>query len=166
MQDITPLLQKGVKMANEVNQVTKKKKWVPWAVGCSILAVLGLTVLCIVAVMVAILIPSFVNLTNSAEKALAETAIRNTVMAGETYRTENDGSYLGITAGALLEIDGNIRVVDGTPRATEVGISDISANRYVLTYAGESGYMYKATVTDGSVKLDFKTEGNSDLPLP
>lgn len=146
-------------------QTKEKKKWAPWLIGCGILVVIGLIVLCIAGILVAIMIPSFMTLTNSAEKALAETALRNVVAAGEIYRTDNDGSYLGMTAEKLIAIDDSLRVVDETPSATEVGLSDITADSYSLVYMGESGKTYKATVTDGSAKYDF-LDSNSDLPLP
>ena len=146
-------------------QTREKKKWVPWLIGCGILAVIGLIVLCIIGILLATIIPSFMAASNSAEKALAETALRNVVAAGEIYRTDNDGSYSEMTAGKLTAIDDSLRVVDETPSATEVGLSDVSTDSYILMYMGESGKKYKATVTNGSAEFDF-LDSNSDLPLP
>lgn len=146
-------------------QPQPKKKMTPWVIGCGILAILALVICCIVGIAFAIIIPNFMALTNSAEKALAQTAIRNAVTAAEQYRVENNGSYEGMTAEKLRAIDDTLRVVDESPSATQVGLSEVSANRFVLTYRGEDGQDYKATVTDGSVKYDFLL-GGSDLPMP
>lgn len=135
-----------------------------WVIGCIVLVVFVLLALCITAIAAAIAIPTFLGARNAAEKSQAETAIRNAAAGAEVYRTDNNGSYLGMRASDLMKFTDKVKIVDGTPGTDEVGLSEVDDFSYVLTYKGASGRTYKAKVSNGSVEFDFKTNTTPSSP--
>ncbi|MFA5867149.1 MAG: hypothetical protein WC891_04180 [Actinomycetota bacterium] len=91
---------------------------------------------------------------NAAEKALAQSSLRNVISAAEIYREEHDNVYEGLTA-AKIQNTVSEKVVDGMPKAGQVGIMDYNSDQLVLLFVGQSGSEYKVTVKSGSIEWDF-----------
>jgi hypothetical protein len=91
---------------------------------------------------------------NPAEKALAKASLEHVINAAEKFRGDNDDVYEGLTAakikGSLTET-----VVDGMPKANQVGIMDYNSDQLVLVFQGQSGQAYKATINAGIVTWGF-----------
>jgi hypothetical protein len=94
------------------------------------------------------------SLGDPAEKALAKTSLEHVFTAAETYREENDNVYEGLTA-AKIKKKISETVVDGMPKANQVGIMDYNSDQLVLLYLGKSGTEYKATIKAGVIEWDF-----------
>src|SRR6201982_4327065 len=60
-----------------------------------------LVVILIIGILAAIAIPTFLNQKSKANDASAESLARNAATAAETYATNNNGSYHGVSAGSL-----------------------------------------------------------------
>lgn len=127
----------------------KKRKWWLWLTGLLILVALLL-----VGIYSSGIMPGFSS-GDPAEKAKAESALRDVIKAAETYRSKNDGVYEGMTAAKLKDSVSKVEVVDGMPKAGEVGITDYNSQKCILVYVGKSGRTYIATDTDGSIEFNF-----------
>jgi hypothetical protein len=91
----------------------------------------------------------------AAEHAQAKAAFRTVVAAAESYRKANDSVYEGITAAKIKGQTGKVIVVDGYPKAGQVGISDYNSKRLVLMYLGKSGQEYVANIEAGNIEFNF-----------
>jgi type IV pilus assembly protein PilA len=94
-----------------------------------------LVVILIIGILAAIAIPAFLNQKSKANDAAAKTQVRTAETAAETYATENDGSYAGMTAVRLKEIEATLKAasaatfeLEGTPTATEYTVKSTSAS--------------------------------------
>ena len=135
---------------SEIQRTQKKKgKWWLWLTGLLVLAALLL-----VGIYFSGIIPGFSS-GDPAEEAKAESALRDVIKAAETYRLKNDDVYEGMTAAKLKDSVSKIEVVDGMPKAGEVGITDYNSQKCILVYVGKSGRTYIATDTDGSIEFNF-----------
>src|ERR1700756_3184328 len=63
-----------------------------------------LVVILIIGILAAIAIPTFLNQKSKANDASAESLARNAATAMETYATNNNGSYAGVTASTTNSI--------------------------------------------------------------
>lgn len=89
-----------------------------------------------------------------AEAALARTSLQHVIDAAEAYRNENDRVYEGLNA-AKLSGSVSETVVNGMPKAGQVGITDYNSKRLVLVYVGASGRDYKVTIKEGKIEWGF-----------
>lgn len=96
------------------------------------------------------------NAQSKAQDAAAEALLRTAVSAAEMYAANHDGSYSGMTAAALGQQVPNIDFIDGAPsKASQVGVSDVTKDSYVIMVKSESGKTFKATRKAGeSVVFD------------
>ncbi len=117
------------------------------------LAVIGLLAI-VLTIIAAAVIMFWPGGGDAAEAALAKTSLRNVISAAEIYREEHDNVYEGLTA-AKIQNSVSEKVVDGMPKAGQVGIMDYNSDQLVLLFLGKSGREYKATVKAGSIEWDF-----------
>jgi type IV pilus assembly protein PilA len=68
-----------------------------------------LVVILIIGILAAIAIPAFLNQKSKANDAAAKTQVRTAETAAETYSTENNGSYSGITLAKLQGIEPTLK---------------------------------------------------------
>jgi type IV pilus assembly protein PilA len=68
-----------------------------------------LVVILIVGILAAIAIPAFLNQKSKASDSNAETQVQTAQTAAETYATENEGSYKGLTAAILEKIEPTLK---------------------------------------------------------
>jgi type IV pilus assembly protein PilA len=67
-----------------------------------------LVVILIIGILAAIAIPSFLNQTSKAKDASAKELARSSQTAAETYATDHQGSYSGVSVAALNAIEPTI----------------------------------------------------------
>jgi type IV pilus assembly protein PilA len=92
-----------------------------------------LVVILIIGVLAAIAIPSFLNQKSKANDAAAKAQARTAETASETYSTDHNGEYTGLTVGELEKIEPTLKetssatiTVVGTPAASEYEIKSTS----------------------------------------
>jgi type IV pilus assembly protein PilA len=68
-----------------------------------------LVVILIVGILAAIAIPAFLNQKSKASDSNAETQAQTAQTAAETYATENEGSYKGLSAAILEKIEPTLK---------------------------------------------------------
>jgi len=100
-----------------------------------------LVVILIIGILAAIAIPAFLNQKSKAVDASAKELARTSQTTAETYATDHNGEYTGLTAKELNKLEPSIPIVAG-------------ANAYVVDPGGVAGvtgtaYEVTATATNG-----------------
>lgn len=114
-----------------------------------------MVVVLIIAILVAIAIPTFIGMRNRGYDAQAKSNLRNGVTAAQTYFTDNE-AYTGMDAAALTAIEGALTFADAGVVANTVVISGVSADDFTLTVTSTSGTAFTGIVTDnGPVVYNF-----------
>jgi type IV pilus assembly protein PilA len=110
-----------------------------------------LVVILIIGILAAIAIPSFLNQKTKANDAAAKELARTGQTAAETFATDHNGDYSGITAPSVLAaIEPTIQTASGNNNAylsAAVG----STTGYVVTAKSNSGNTYTITNASGTV---------------
>jgi type IV pilus assembly protein PilA len=88
-----------------------------------------LVVVLIIGILAAIAIPSFLNQKNKANDASAKSQVRTGETAAETFSTDNNGEYEGMTTAKLQAIE---QTLNDTSSATFTVVS-ASKNEYELS---------------------------------
>ena len=85
-----------------------------------------LVVILIIGILAAIAIPAFLNQKSKANDASAKTQARTAETAAETYSTENNGNYAGISKAKLEAIEPTLKetsqVTMGAPTEVSAGV--------------------------------------------
>jgi type IV pilus assembly protein PilA len=76
-----------------------------------------LVVILIIGILAAIAIPSFLNQKSKATDASAKELARTAQTAAETYSTDHNGSYTGLTVAALAAVESTIQTAAGNNNA-------------------------------------------------
>jgi type IV pilus assembly protein PilA len=87
-----------------------------------------LVVILIIGILAAIAIPAFLNQKSKANDAAAKVQVRTGQTAAETYSTDHNGSYLGMEAKNLQEIE---PVLSDTSAAT-FSVEGVTATGYTV----------------------------------
>jgi type IV pilus assembly protein PilA len=125
-----------------------------------------LVVMLILGLLAAIAIPSFFNQRDKARDADAKAAARTAQTAVETYATDNQGSYNGADAAALVNIE---QTLQGAALAvTETGGAGTAANAnsYRVAVTSDTGNVFWIDRAAGSgvVQLECTTESTDGCP--
>jgi type IV pilus assembly protein PilA len=99
-------------------------------------------VVAIIGILAAIAIPSFLNQKNKATDASAKELVRTAQTAAETYATDHNGDYSGVTPAALNAIEPTIQLGPGNNNAylnSTTGVTGASATGYTVTATSTSG---------------------------
>ena len=93
-----------------------------------------LVVILIIGILAAIAIPTFLNQKSKANDASAESLARNAATAMETYATNNNGSYAGVTAAQLNTITPALNVTTSTtqPYLSSAGVTGSSTSYQIV----------------------------------
>jgi type IV pilus assembly protein PilA len=128
-----------------------------------------LVVILIIGILAAIAIPAFLNQKSKANDAAAKTQVRTGETAAETYSTENDGSYLGMTKAKLQAIEATLNEtsaatfeVEGVPTSTEYVVKSTSAatgDVFKITRTAAGGITRSCTVANASNRGGCPTSG-------
>jgi type IV pilus assembly protein PilA len=109
-----------------------------------------LVVILIIGILAAIAIPSFLSQKSKATDASAKELARTAETTAETYSTDHEGLYTGMTAAALHTYEPSIQTAAGNGNA-------YLSNVTVAT--GNTGYEVTATATSGDT---FTIKRNSE----
>ena len=93
-----------------------------------------LVVILIIGILAAIAIPSFLNQKSKANDAAAKSQARTAQTAAETYSTDHNGEYTGLTVGELEKVEPTLKETSSatislgsvTPTATEYEVKSTS----------------------------------------
>src|SRR5689334_15726196 len=91
-----------------------------------------LVVILIIGILAAIAIPSFLNQKSKAQDSQAKVIARTAQTAAETYATNNNGSYTGVSTANLNTIEPTL-ITSSTTNAYLSAASSSSANSYTVT---------------------------------
>jgi type IV pilus assembly protein PilA len=103
-----------------------------------------LVVILIIGVLAAIAIPSFLNQKSKATDASAKELARTAQTAAETYATDHNGSYSGITVAVLAGVEPTIQTAAAnnnaylsaaTPDGTNLGYTVTATSASTNTYS-------------------------------
>jgi type IV pilus assembly protein PilA len=107
-----------------------------------------LVVILIIGILAAIAIPSFLNQKNKGVDASAKELARTAQTAAETYATDHNGSYTGITPAALQGVESTLQIAAGNNNAY-ISTAATPGTGTGTNTAGSS-YIVTATATDGN----------------
>jgi type IV pilus assembly protein PilA len=123
-----------------------------------------LVVILIIGILAAIAIPSFLNQKSKANDAAAKVQARTAQTAAETYSTDHNGEYTGLSVAELEKIEPTLKEtssatisVVGTPTASEYEIKSTSKttkDEFSIKHksTGETERTCKSTTTGCSGK--------------
>jgi len=112
-----------------------------------------MVVVLIIAILLAIAIPTFLGAQNRARDRSAQSNLRNGLTAAKTIATDDAGTFTGVTATTLNEAEGALAFFDLTGDTERVGVVDGGTADHVLLYtqsASDTWYGI-ATTQDGDV---------------
>jgi len=98
-----------------------------------------LVVVLIIGILATIALPSFLNQTSKAAGASAEELAHSAQIAAETYATDHNGSYVGLTTAALSAYDASIQTSSGGGNAWVSNVTNVTATGYTVTTTPASG---------------------------
>jgi type IV pilus assembly protein PilA len=102
-----------------------------------------LVVILIIGILAAIAIPSFINQRTKGQDAKAKTAVTTAAEAIETYATDNNGKYTGVTVAEIKNIEPTLNDATGLVIPATVGtpaaVSDTSYSVQVDSDSGSAG---------------------------
>src|SRR5580693_5554953 len=92
-----------------------------------------LVVVLIIGLLAAIAIPAFLNQKSKATDAGAKELAHAALVAAETYSTDHNGSYAGLTPAALNQIEPTIPTSAGNGNAFVATVTNATQNGYTIT---------------------------------
>ena len=100
-----------------------------------------LVVILIIGILAAIAIPSFLNQKGKATDAAAKELVHTMQVAAESYATDNNGSYVGLTPSILNQYESTIQLGSGNNNAyvATTGVPVANANSYTVTATSSNG---------------------------
>ena len=88
-----------------------------------------LVVILIIGILAAIAIPSFLNQKSKANDASAKVQVRTAETAAETFSTDHNGEYTGMTLGELQKIEPTLNEVSNA----KLTVGAVTATSYIVT---------------------------------
>ena len=110
-----------------------------------------LVVILIIGILAAIAIPSFLNQKGKANDASAKELARTAQTTAETYATENSGSYAGLSATKLNELEKTIPITSSSSNAWVSAATGSTTGYEVTATAPSTGDTFKITNASGVV---------------
>jgi type IV pilus assembly protein PilA len=97
-----------------------------------------LVVILIIGILATIAIPAFLNQKTKANDSSAQELVHSAQIVAETYATDHDGSYAGLSPAVLKQYDATIQTAGGNG-AFVSGVTNASATGYTITTTPPSG---------------------------
>jgi type IV pilus assembly protein PilA len=123
-----------------------------------------LVVILIIGILAAIAIPAFLNQKGKANDASAKVQARTAQTAAETYATDHQGEYTGMTVAALQEIEPTLKETN----AAELKLGTVGAKEYTVeseVKKGSTKNVFKITRKEnGEVERKCTTEKTGACP--
>ena len=110
-----------------------------------------LVVILIIGILAAIAIPSFLNQKGKASDASAKELARTAQTTAETYATDHNGEYTGLSVAELKAVEPTIQTAAGGGNAYISGVSGVSATGYTVTATSTNGDTFSITNSAGAV---------------
>jgi type IV pilus assembly protein PilA len=110
-----------------------------------------LVVILIIGILAAIAIPSFLNQKGKANDASAKELARTAQTTAETYATEHNGEYTGLSVAELKKLEPTIQTASGSGNAYISGVSGVSGTGYTVTATSTNGDTFSITNSAGTV---------------
>jgi type IV pilus assembly protein PilA len=121
-----------------------------------------LVVILIIGILAAIAIPSFLNQTSKAYDASAKELARTAQTTAETYATDHNGTYEGMTTGELQKYESSLKSCPNGSNACFVSSTAIETNGgyEVVTKAYKTGDEFTVKrLANGEVERKCKSAG-------
>ena len=121
-----------------------------------------LVVILIIGILAAIAIPSFLNQKSKANDASAKVQARTAETAAETYSTDNNGVYTGMTLAELQKIEPTLNEVT----SAKLTVGAVTATSYIITsesVATKNKFTIERTGT-GEIVRTCTTKGTGACP--
>ncbi|MBA3808899.1 MAG: prepilin-type N-terminal cleavage/methylation domain-containing protein [Solirubrobacterales bacterium] len=121
-----------------------------------------LVVILIIGILAAIAIPSFLNQKSKANDASAKVQVRTAETAAETYSTDHNGEYTGMTAGELQAVEPTLKETS----SAELTVGAVTATSYIVTsksVATKNTFTIERTAT-GEINRTCKAKGVGSCP--
>ncbi|MBA3808898.1 MAG: prepilin-type N-terminal cleavage/methylation domain-containing protein [Solirubrobacterales bacterium] len=122
-----------------------------------------LVVILIIGILAAIAIPSFLNQKSKANDASAKVQVRTAETAAETYSTDHNGEYTGMTLAELQALEPTLK--DTT--AAKLTVGAVTATSYIVTsetVTSKNKFTIERTAT-GELKRTCTTKATGACPL-
>ena len=124
-----------------------------------------LVVMLILGLLAAIAIPAFFNQREKAKDSGAKEMARTAETAMETYATDNNGVYTGVTVAALNTIEPTIQAANNTKDPWLSAATSASPTTYSLTVTSQTGNTFTiARAADSTVTFSCATTGKAGCP--
>ena len=106
-----------------------------------------LVVILIIGILAAIVIPSFLNQKGKAVDAAAKELAHTAQVAAESFATDNNGSYVGLSPSWLNSYESTIQIATGNNNAylNGAGAAVGSATGYTVTATSTNGDTFSIT---------------------
>ena len=108
-----------------------------------------MVVVLIIAILIAIAIPTFLGLRERAQNRAATSDLRNGLTAAKAYYTDGD-TFVGFNVAEGEDIEPSLSWVLGAGTEDDVGIRLADADNVVLTHQSASGSWFCAVDEDGA----------------
>jgi type IV pilus assembly protein PilA len=109
-----------------------------------------LVVILIIGILAAIAIPSFLNQTTKATDASAKELAHTALIAADTYATDHDGSYVGLSVAQIATYDATIQTGPVGNNAYLLSATG-NATGYTVMTASSSGDTFSIQYNNGAV---------------
>jgi type IV pilus assembly protein PilA len=119
-----------------------------------------LVVILIVGILAAIAIPAFLNQKSKASDSTAETQAQTAQTAAETYATEKEGSYEGMTPALLQKIEPTLKTSSPKLIAAEP-VTGSKGEAYIVTSEASTKDKFSVERTAGG-EFKYPCEVNSE----
>jgi len=119
-----------------------------------------LVVMLILGLLAAIAIPSFFNQRDKARDADAKATVRTAETAMETYATDHQGSYAGVSANGA-----ELVTIENTLSGKTIAVSYPAGSSYKVSVTANTGNVFSIERSNaGSTALTCTTAGTAGCP--
>ena len=119
-----------------------------------------LVVMLILGILAAIAIPTFLTQQAKANEAVAKALARTAQTAAVTYGTDNNGSFVNLSAGALRSLESSLNDTSGASLSSATGTSN-TFTVVVTAKAPDTNTFTVVRNSDGSVTRRCATAGTN-----
>jgi type IV pilus assembly protein PilA len=132
-----------------------------------------LVVMLILGILAAIALPAFFNQRDKAGDSNAKETAHSAQVATETYATEHGGSYEGVTAEALHEIEPTLpkevtvtqqEATEGKKPSAVVVTPEDNGTSYDIAVTSSTGNVFEIKNTKGAMTFPCTTAGTGGCP--
>jgi type IV pilus assembly protein PilA len=121
-----------------------------------------LVVILIIGILAAIAIPSFLNQKNKATDASAKELARTAETAAETFATDHNGSYAGLSPTALNTIEPTIGLTSASGAYLQAATPDGTSQGYTVTTVATDNNTFSIIRADnGTTTRSCSAAGNT-----